>query len=126
MPATMEVLEAMRDMLPPPAEIFPLQHFRSQIYPVELLYCVADFCRCRDIDESFLDESEVSAGDVLMSNLGPHIWLDNVTYTEPEHLAEIISNIKARRKPSRSAETAVPSVNLSEGAEGALPPQLRP
>lgn len=69
----MAVLQAKTDLLPPSGEIFQPQYFRFQIYSVKLPYSVADFYGCRDIEESFLHEAEVFSGDLLMSNLLPHI-----------------------------------------------------
>lgn len=62
-----------------------------------------------------------------MSNLLLNIWLSNIITTEPEYLVEILSIIKARRKPYRCNGPVAPSVNLSEGSErtSTLPSEVR-
>lgn len=75
MPAPEDVLALIKDLLPPPTEVFTAALFKQPLLAPAILYDNSSYYSCHNIEEALEDSTNMSERDKRNINIKTMTWL---------------------------------------------------
>jgi len=100
MPSPERVLSLIQNLLPPPSEIFTSEFFKLPLFPVAILYDIAEFYGCHETPEEFTHELSLPSADKKDLSMKTMIWMAYILRCDLESTTQIVNMFKLSRKIS--------------------------